>query len=290
MNPQDRDRDLDLVSDIAEVDDTILRARLASRRHEQLIEAGAELAKLRLEGMVEMSDKGLTHGQIAKELGLSRARVSQIFRASSAPLHRAFITSGGGNVTVAIGGKLESGRTDGTEQPVLSTEAMAAYGILADLAREVGLEPVCEVVPPPGMVDLARPNLLVLTSPKLLPFVSQILRSDPWFTFDQDEKGVFLVEKPSGAEHRSPRDDGQHRDHAYLGRLPRPDGQGTFLYLAGIHSTGTLGAARYLADHLGELHRELKTRRFSMLLTCEVDPNTRDVVEVTPLTEPRLHD
>lgn len=285
------ERDLDLVRDVAQIEDPIERARAAHRRHDQLLKAATELAELRLAGMVQMRSSGMSHSQIGEALGgLTRSRVSQIFRSPSVPVHRAFFTSGGGQVTVAVGGKLEAGRTDGTDQPVLSTEAMAAYQVLADLTRSVGLDPVCEVVPPPGMVDLNRPNLLVLTSPKLLPFVGQVLAADPWFTFAQDDKGWYLADKASGEEYRSPRDRGEPGDYAYLGRLPRPDGQGTFLYIAGIHATGTLGAAQYLAEHLTDLHRDLKTRRFSMLLSCRLDADSRAVTAVTPVGEPRIHE
>jgi hypothetical protein len=72
-----------------------------------------------------------------------------------------------------------------------------------------------------------------------------------------------------------------------VGRLPRPDGKGTFLYLAGIHAPGNLGAAHYIADNLAELHRELKTRRFSMLISCQFDPADRKKIlstdRLTPL-------
>ena len=36
-------------------------------------------------------------------------------------------------------------------------------------------------------------------------------------------------------------DNGEMCDFGYLGRLPRPDGRGTFLYIGGIHAAGTSG-------------------------------------------------
>ena len=48
--------------------------------------------------------------------------------------------------------------------------------------------------------------------------------------------------------------------------------RGTFLYLTGIHAPGNLGAARFIAENITEVHRELKTRRFSMLIACDFDP------------------
>ena len=80
-------------------------------------------------------------------------------------------------------------------------------------------------------------------------------------------------------------------DYAYLGRLPRPDGAGTFLYLAGIHAPGILGAAHYIADNIAELHRELKTRRFSVLISCQFDPaDRRKILSTGRLTPLYRHD
>jgi hypothetical protein len=62
-------------------------------------------------------------------------------------------------------------------------------------------------------------------------------------------------------------------DYGYIGRLPKPDGSGTFLYLAGIHAQGTLGAAKYVADDLLTLYRQMKTRRFSAVVSCAYDPD-----------------
>ena len=68
---------------------------------------------------------------------------------------------------MAIGGKVEVDKP----QPggVVSAEAFGAYELLADLARSVGLDSKYEVVPPPRLVDLNRPNLIVLTNPPSAP-------------------------------------------------------------------------------------------------------------------------
>ena len=192
-------------------------------------------------------------------LGMSKSRVSQLLSAGSRP-ERAFL--GPGAVTVAIGGKLEAGKA--TPGGVVSTESFAAYEVLADLARSVGLETTCEIVPPPGLVHLNRANLIVMAGPRLLPFLGQVLEADAHLGYGHDESGWYLLDKASGQEYRSPSDSGTPGDYAYIGRLPRPDGKGTFLYLAGIHAPGNLGAACFLADNLAELHRELKTRRLAI--------------------------
>ena len=170
---------------------------------------------------------------------------------------------------------------------MVSSESFGGYEVLAGLARSVGLDATYEVVPPPGHVHLNRANLSVLAGPRLLPFLDQVLEADRHLGFLRDEHGWYLIDKDTGTQYRSPIDDGDPRDYAYLGRLPRPDGNGTFLYLAGIHAPGNLGAAQYVADNLPELHRELKARRFSTLICCKFDPRDRKQIlsaeRVTPL-------
>jgi hypothetical protein len=84
----------------------------------------------------------------------------------------------------------------------------------------------------------------------------------------------------------SPRDDGEPADYANLGRLPRIDGRGTFLYFAGIHAPGNAGAAHYLEGHLEELYGEVRTGRFSTIIACRFDPDSRQILSserITPL-------
>jgi hypothetical protein len=137
-------------------------------------------------------------------------------------------------------------------------------------------------------VHLNRPNLIVLTNPRLLPFLSQIMEADPRIRYVQDGDGAwYLVDVTTGEEYRSPRDKGESADFGYVGWLPRPDGKGTFLYLAGVHAPGTLGAAQYVVGNLGQLYRDLKNRRFSTIVRYEFEPDSqlimRSVKPVTPL-------
>jgi hypothetical protein len=221
-------------------------------------------------------------------IGMTRARVGQLLTSGPRP-ERAFL--GSGAITVAIGGKPEKGRNDGQEQAVVSAEAFKAYEVIVALASSLNLQAQMEIVPPPGHVDLNRPNLVVLTSPRLLPFVSQVLASDPRYGFDRDDKGLFLIDRQIGQTYRAPQDTtGEPCDYAYLGRLPRPDGKGTFLYLAGVHAPGTWGAARYLGEHLDELYRDLKLKRFSMLVKVEYDRESGQPTSVTELAPLQRHE
>lgn len=242
----------------------------------------AELSRVRREAMEEMIAAGMTQSQIAAMLDMSKGRISQLLSAGVRP-ERAFL--GTGKLTIAIGAKQELNRTDPSD--TLSAESFTAYEVLADAARGVGLDAANEVVPAPGLVHLNRPNLVVLTNPRLLPFLSQVMEADPHIRYVCDDKGWHLVDLTEGKEYRSPRDDGESADFGYVGRLPRPDGRGSFLYLAGTHAPGTLGAAYFIVNNLAELYRELKTRRFSTIVRYEFEPGSqlklRSVERVSPL-------
>lgn len=273
---------------LGSISEPAVRARVASDLASRLQLSMTEISRVRREALDELVSQGLTHAEIATRIGTTRARVGQLLSSGPRP-ERAFL--GSGTVTVAIGGKPEKGRSDGQEQAVVSAEASKAYEALAKLAASLNLQTQMEVVPPPGHVDLNRPNLIVLTSPRLLPFVSQVLASDPKYGFGRDDTGLFLVDHQDGTEYRSPQDaTGEPCDYAYIGRLPRPDGKGTFLYLAGVHASGTWGAARYLSEHLDELYRDLKLKRFSILVKVDYDRETCQPVAVTELAPLHRHE
>jgi hypothetical protein len=268
--------------DVAAIKDPGERARAVNQLIDEYQAAIAELSDLRRETLRELLASGMPQMAIADMLGISKSRVSQLLSSGSRP-ERVFL--GTGLVTVAVGGKLEAGKA--VPGAVVSSESFGGYEVLADLARSVGLDVAYEVVPPPGHIHLNRPNLIVLAGPRLLPFINQVLEADRHLGFLNDQHGWYLVDKNTGTQYRSPIDRGDPGDYAYVGRLPRPDGKGTFLYLAGIHAPGNLGAAHYIADNLAELHRELKTRRFSMLISCQFDPADRKKIlstdRLTPL-------
>ncbi|WFE94511.1 sigma factor-like helix-turn-helix DNA-binding protein [Micromonospora sp. WMMD987] len=268
--------------EIAEITDPKRRALAIGARIDEHQAAIAELSRLRRETLEELIAGGMTQTQVADLLGMSKGRVSQLMSVGLRP-ERAFL--GTGKLTVAIGAKRESNRSDPSN--VLSAEAFNAYERLGAAARAAGLDAVNEVVPAPGNVHLNRPNLVVLTNPRLLPFLGQVMEADPHIRYVLDDKGWHLVDLTTGTEYRSPRDHGEPADYGYVGRLPRPDRKGTFLYLAGTHAPGTLGAAAYVADNLAELYRELKTRRFSTIVKCVFEPgNQLNIIStdrVTPL-------
>lgn len=270
---------------IAAIKDPRERARAVNKLIDEYQAAVAELSDVRRETLRELLASGMSQIAIAEMLDMSKSRISQLLSAGTRP-ERTFL--GTGTLTIAIGGKVEVDKP----QPggVVSAEAFDAYEVLSELARSVGLDSKYEVVPPPGLVDLNRPNLIVLTNPRLLPFLSQVMGADPHLGYVEDDQGWYIVDKTAGTEYRSPMDRGETADFAYIGRLPRPDGKGTFLYLAGTHAPGTLAAAHFIADNIVDLHKDLKNRRFSAVISCDFDPKDRRKIistkAVTPIYRP----
>ncbi|MFC0436621.1 sigma-70 family RNA polymerase sigma factor [Kutzneria buriramensis] len=270
------------VERVAAVADPAERAQLVGTLIDEHQAVIAELSRLRREALEQLQAGGMTQTQMAALLDMSKGRISQLLTAGLRP-ERAFY--GNGNLTVAIGAKREPNRNDPSD--VLSAESFASFELLGQSARRTGLDATYEVVPAPGNVDLNRSNLIVLTNPRLLPFLAQVMGADPHIRYLSDDKGWYLVDLTEGKEYRSPRDLGESADYGYVGRLPRPDGKGTFLYLAGLHAPGTLGAAQFVTQNLAELHREIKARRFSTIVRYEFEAGDqlkmRSVDRVAPI-------
>jgi hypothetical protein len=273
------------IRELHELTDDGERGKRATEFIKKTDEWSLELARLRREVIDNLQRQGHSHAQIAAAIGVSRGRIGQLVKSGPAP-ERAFL--GDGRLTIVVGQKPKPANTRG---PVVAVETINARTRLDELAKTYQLESCHEIVPPPGIVDLNRNNLIVLSGPRLFPLVGQILDGDPNIRFETDPDGTWtLRDLNANKVHRaSPRDDdgkplnlsGPHRDFGYLGRIPRPDGRGSFLCIAGIHATGTQGVAAYIEKNLPHLYDEVKTRRFSMLIECEYDPENDNIVTTT---------
>jgi len=271
------------VQKVLDLSDPADRAREAGRVMEELGKGVEELSRTRREAIDELLSSGKTQSEVGALIGVSRARVSQLLRQGPAP-ERAFL--GFDALTVVLAGKVEDGRRD--PQPVVAQDDLVAYDHLSRLAKSLGLDTTYEVVASGGFVRLNRDNLIVFCGPRHAPNVREVLESDESIGFDKDENGWFLIDRKTGKTYRSGMDSGAPQDFAYLARLPRPDGKGTFLYAAGIHAVGENGVVHFLENNLAELYRELKGRRFSAIVECTYnsESETREIVSSQLVTGP----
>lgn len=256
------------------------RARRAHALVNHLQAQGAEASRRRLTALRALAAEGTKHADLGRYLGLTGTRVGQLLSAG-VRAERALLGTGD-TITVAVGGKTESGRTN--PSVVISAEALDARETIQRLCAELGLNSDHELIPPPGIVRLNRDDLVVLCSPRLLPVVGEILESDDDLGFRNGAQGWYLVDRTTATTYRSPSDHGEPVDYGYIGRLPRPDGKGTFLYLAGVHAMGTKGAAHFLAENAADLYREVRTSRWSVLVECRYDPDSREILSTAART------
>lgn len=242
----------------------------------------SELSRIRREALDELIARGKSRKELAELLGMTRARVGQLLASGPQP-ERALL--GTGALTVAIGGKEEAPKLSGSTSVMVSVEAGRAYDLIAETATVYGLTTTKEVVPPNNghRLRLNRPNMIVIGSPRILRLMEQVLDADRHLGFGEEDGVWHLTEH--GHIHRSPSNSGEPADYAYIGRLPRTDGRGTFLYLAGIHAMGTLGAATYLTNNIEELYAQVKGSSWSTLIECRYDPSTKAIESTDLLTE-----
>jgi transcriptional regulator with XRE-family HTH domain len=241
-------------------------------------DAISEIGRIRKEAIDYLRSQGMTLTEIADKAGISRSRLSQLSTTRRAP-ERVLFTEGAA-LTLAVDTKQE----EGTGRTVVHQEHAAAVEAITRISRKLGLDVAgVEYIVPPGMVDLNRDGLVVVCGPRRSPIIAQMLGVDERYGFENDEKGWYLVDRATRTTYRSPEDSGTPGDYAYLGRLPRPDGRGHWLYMAGIHSPGGEGAALYLERELEHLYKDAKSGRWSCLVECQWDPATHKMTDVSLL-------
>lgn len=257
------------------------RARTTHAWMAEVNEVGTELAQMRRDALAELVAENWTHKDLGDMLGMTRARIGQLLSAGPRPERALF---GTGQLTVAIGQKREGPKRSPVTTPVISGPMAAAWDLIVRTASDYGLDVVKDPIPPENgdKLRLNRPNLIVLGSPRVLRLMEQVLHADRNLGFGMEDGLWHLTER--GRILRSPSDEGELADYAYLGRLPRTDGRGTFLYMAGIHAMGTLGAATYLTSNIEELYAQVKTRRWSVLVECHYDSD-HNITAADRLTE-----
>ncbi len=170
----------DRLQALKEGSDPVERAKQATTLIDDCRIAGTEAARVRREAIDELRAGGMTQAEVAQALGLTRARVSQLVKTGPPP-ERAFLGTGPLTIAVALKREAEYGR------PAVAQETVAAAERLRDLAYGLDLDSAIDYVPPPGIVDLNRDDLVVRIGPRLSPLVAHILAADPVVEFCTDD-------------------------------------------------------------------------------------------------------
>lgn len=263
-------------------------------RVRQAVDAATAAEAERYHAIADAVRQGHSRAEVGRAAMLTGQRITQILAKGPAPGPEApFFGSHDGTLTIAVATKPEAQKdASGPPGRVTALETITAYENLLDLGDRMGLSvSEREPIPADGNVNLNRAGLVVICGPRLSPLVAQVLASDDALRFAQDGCDWYIQDDRTGKQWRSPMDTGETADIGYLARLPRPDGRGNFLYLAGIHAPGTSGTGHYLARNLPELWTKVRTARFSALIRCTFHEGTARQIESSELVAgPYIHE
>ncbi|MFF3846993.1 sigma-70 family RNA polymerase sigma factor [Streptomyces sp. NPDC002328] len=271
---------------IMAIEDPYLLLREVTTRLADAQQEVTELARLRRRVVQDLHAQGLSYAQIATKAGLSRGRIHQIRHTGPAP-EGAFFGRGAVTIATPLRRDDERGRT------VVAVDDVSSGKGLEDLARSYGLDVTSDHVPVSGEIDLNRDCLVVVCGPRMSQQMWDTYAQDPVLHWEQAEDGPWtLVDRRTGTVYRSGQDSDPARsyDVGYVGRLPRPDGKGSLLAIAGIHTQGSLGVVHLLASDLNALWGQVGEHRFSTLVGVEYDPETSEPRSVELLTPLYRHD
>ncbi|MEU0479352.1 helix-turn-helix transcriptional regulator [Streptosporangium sp. NPDC006013] len=138
---------------------------------------------------------------------------------------------------------------------------------------------------------VAQPTISRIETGQLLPVPETVDRLvealDLVIRWERDDLGWLLRDTRTGVAYRSGTQvvPEQPTDSAYLGRLPRPDGNGTFLAIAGIRTNGSLGVVDLLTSEIATIWGQVGDQRFSTVVSVEYDPDSGEPVR-TKLDSP----
>ncbi|NAS22155.1 sigma-70 family RNA polymerase sigma factor [Herbidospora sp. NEAU-GS84] len=258
---------------IAAIDDPFRLIRVATERLNAAQQEVAELARLRRRVIQDLHAQGMSYAAIAEKAGLSRGRIHQIRHTGPAP-EGAFFGAGTAIVVTPLRHDAATGRS------MVALDDLRAGKRLEDLARSFGLTVATDNVTVDGQIDLNRSGLLVICGPRMSEAMRTAYDTDPAIRWDRDDIGWKLLDTRTGQQYRSGSQVQPARpmDSAFLGRLPRPDGKGTFLAIAGIHPSGSLGVIHLLSEELATIWGQVDEHRFSCVVAVEYDPETGEPV------------
>lgn len=242
--------------EVRHMTDPLAQARAAGELIGIYQQRSVELSRIRKAAMEAAVDqRGITFTELAKELGLTKGRVSQI-RSAAPPKERALF--GVGPITLAT--PLRAG--DRPEGFVSRHDSVAADR-MADLLTSLSFAVDRHLIPTDGQWQ-PTPDAVAICGPKSSSVTAQAIANDPWLDFSPDEQDRWLLRLRGGEVFTSPFDLGDPtQDLAYVGRLPLADAN--ILIIAGVHALGSVGAVEYLQRHAREIFDVVGEKHFSMI-------------------------
>ncbi|WP_280435865.1 sigma factor-like helix-turn-helix DNA-binding protein [Nocardia carnea] len=237
--------------------DPIRRGRRATELITLYQQRAAELARLRKEAIEEAHRKGLNYTEIAKLLGITKGRISQI-KSGAPPAERAFFGVG----PVAVGIPRRDTATDATGFDASDRAArQLVEKVLARLSlasSRFEIDPDAEEVP--------AGDTVVICDPGSAPVAQELLAADEALSLEKVDGEWCLVDKSTGRRYTAQGESGA--DIGFLGRREE-DGR-VIVQIAGVTSAGSHGVAHWLDSNVAELY-EPAARSISAIVECDVD-------------------
>ena len=260
--------------------DPVRRGQRATKLLALYQQRATELARLRKAAIDEARDRGMTYTEVAEAFGLTKARITQI-RGSAPPAERAFF--GIGPVTIAL--PVRMGVAERVRPVIAIEDAMTVDHLQALLLRLAFTVERAQIHHDEH--DLPGRDAVIVCGPKSAPVVRLLLDEDPNLDMVNKNGRWWICDRRTDECHGAPIDDTEPTtaDLAYIARHVRDDR--TVVHIAGLHATGSLGAAHHLADHIGELYREVGSgESFSMVIRCDLDG--QDISATSVLVPPSI--
>lgn len=253
--------------------DAVKQARDATSLLNLYQQRGYELARLRREAINRAAqESGATYADLAKLVGISKARVTQL-RQSGPPSERGFF--GVGPIDVAVPIREIPGRPAGG----VAAEDAEAQRIVTELLTRLSFD-VRLVTVPSGRPSQAARDAVVISGPKSSPTSAELIDQDPHLEFAEWRGKWYIAERESDTIFSSPLDQGvEGSDIAYVSR--RANSGHTTVLIAGVHALGSVGAANYLAENLPEIHQKVGSADFSLVISSSfvgLEPNATEAI------------
>lgn len=230
-------------------------------------EKANEYSALRHEVIQALADLDVPQIKISRLLNISRQRVGQVVKPPP-PERGLLLTEAGEPLRVAVVHK----RSPRDGQSLIAEHTRHAVNRLKAFANDVRIknDDIAEtpVDDSDGWIDLNEPNMVALVGVRISSLVRMAVTAAVGITWERDHKRQWFLRdaKGTGKAFHSDFDEGWsstgetdvRRCYAHIGRIRRPNGKGTFLYLGGCHSPGTRGAVELLTRDASKIWEATK--------------------------------